>query len=222
MRMVDEEKIQLKKWYSFITVPIATLQAWRDMAAPARAALHEVMRSGKGDICTTEGLPVAQLALKAHHLDLAKELIRRGANPNMSYINWAPLTISDDSRLTLMGDVLDGFSYLHDSLKKHLNKEEKADLLRLLEEHGGDIRQAPNQRLILLLAAASITSDEGYGLAWALRHGATCDPENLKGIADHLQREGYLSLLSELRQEGYLPHPDKDSKPTEPAPLSDK
>ena len=50
----------------------ALFLGWRELAMPAREALHETMRTGKGDVLLASGIPVADIALKFHKIELLK------------------------------------------------------------------------------------------------------------------------------------------------------
>lgn len=215
----DEDEMRLEKnLWNLITAGPQLLLAWRDLIAPAQTALHEVIASGKGDVCTDKGLPVAYIALKCNKIELVKELVRRGADPNKPYLGWIPPYLSDDPRTNLLADVLEGTAY---DTTPTLDKTEKEELLRFMQEHGADICKIPNQHFAGLLTITAIPADEGAGIAWALRHGMLLDESSQReAVRFFLTSHGHTALLNELRHEGLLPEQSrKDTEQEQARPL---
>ena len=72
----------VEKWkINRLTAPFAAMVNRRNVFKPLREALHETMATGKGDICTPDGMPVAAYALRLHKLDLLREMGSAGAIP---------------------------------------------------------------------------------------------------------------------------------------------
>ena len=79
----------VEKWMkNRLTAPFAAMINRRNVFKPLREALHETMATGKGDICTPDGMPVAAYALRLHKLDLLREMVKRGCHPGRTYVPW--------------------------------------------------------------------------------------------------------------------------------------
>lgn len=186
--------------------PATLLLGWRDLCMPARAALHETMRSGKGNVQLPSGIPVADFALKMHKNELLKELIRRGCNPNHTYISWlSPVEMTNGGETNLM---IETFENLGLDFEKRRTADERLDLLNFMHRHGGKIDTVPNSKLaelyILLPMAEQESNDKGLSTAWALRHGFPTSDKTKQDCIFFMQKCNP-ELLQELRQEGLLP-----------------
>ncbi len=190
-----------RKWCQ---VP-ALLLGWRDLGMTARAALHETMRTGKGDILLPSGIPVADFALKCHKTELLKEMVRRGANPNHSYISWHTAGYIGDNRTNLIWETFAGNSL---NFESRISQEERLELLEFMHANGGSVASVPNQWLatthLMLPIAQSHDNDGGRATAWALRHGMQLNDEDKQNCV-HFMRMHAPERLRELQQEGLLP-----------------
>lgn len=183
----------------------ALLLGWRELGMPARAALHETIRTGKGDILLPSGIPVADFALKCQKTELLKELIRRGADPNHVYIAWStPVATTDGGHTNLIWECFNGWSL---DFEHELPADTRLELLDFMHEHGGNVTTPPKSRvpeLYIHLPTLAKNGDNGRATAWALRHGY---PANDKCRQDcvHFLGKYNPALLNELQQEGLLP-----------------
>ncbi len=204
-----------KKWGM---VP-ALLLGWRELCMSARAALHETMRTGKGDVLLSSGIPVADLALKFHKTELLKEFIRRGADPNHVYVPWtAPVASTSGGQSNLIWETFNG---LHLDFETTFAPEVQLELLEFLYSHGGKVATAPNRILAELYAlmplAQTNNQDKGAATAWALRHGLTLTDEHKQFCVGLMQKRNP-ELLRELQREGLLPlaaEPTSQASPNE-------
>lgn len=188
-----------RKWSQ---VP-ALLLGWRDLGMPARAALHETMRTGKGDVLLPSGIPVADFALKCHKTELLKEMIRRGANPNHVYISWHTAGYIGDNRTNLIWETFDGHSLNCETV---IPQDKRLELLEFMHAHGGSVTTVPNKWLAgaYLLMPIANDNDGGRATAWALRHGMPLSNEDKQNCVQYMQ-ERAPECLRELQQEGLLP-----------------
>lgn len=185
----------------------ALLLGWRDLGMPARAALHETMRTGKGDVLLSSGIPVADFALKCHKTELLREMIRRGADPNHVYISWhtPDYPHHGDIRTNLIWETFDGHSLNCETV---IRQDERLELLEFMHAHGGSVTTVPNKWLagayLLMPIANSNDNDGGRATAWALRHGMPLSDEDKQNCVQYMQ-ERAPECLRELQQEGLLP-----------------
>ena len=191
-----------KKWGM---VP-ALLLGWRELCMTARAALHESMRSGKGDILLTTGIPVADFALKFHKFDLLKEFIRRGADPNHVYVPWtAPVASTSGGQSNLIWETFNG---VHLEFETIMPPDTRLELLDFMLANGGNISTVPNKTIaelyILLPIVQSKCGDKGKATAWALRHGLPLSDNAKQNCVKFIGKENP-NLLQELQNEGLLP-----------------
>ncbi len=185
----------------------AMLLGWRELCMPAREALHETMRTGKGDVLLPSGIPVADLALKCHKTALLQELIRRGADPNHAYIPWtAPVQATQGGQSTLFWETFEG---LHLNFVDHLAPDTRIELLEFMLAHGASLSYMPNKQLAelyVLYPLATDTTDKGRATAWALRHGMPMSEESKQNCVHFLQKTNS-ELLLQLQAEVLLPTP---------------
>ncbi|MDO5469831.1 MAG: hypothetical protein Q4F38_00900 [Akkermansia sp.] len=196
----------------------ALLLGRRELCMTARAALHESMRSGKGDILLTTGIPVADFALKFHKFDLLKEFIRRGADPNHVYVPWtAPVASTSGGQSNLIWETFNG---VHLDFETIMPPDTRLELLDFMLAHGGNVASAPNQKLAELYALLPLVSaddnDKGLSTAWALRHGLSLNNEHKNFCVNHMQKCNP-ALLKELQQERLLPATSETPLPPSPA-----
>lgn len=191
-----------KKWGM---VP-ALLLGWRELCMPARAALHETMRTGKGDVLLSSGIPVADFALKFHKFDLLKEFIRRGADPNHVYVPWtAPVASTSGGQSNLIWETFNG---VHLDFETIMPPDTRLELLDFMLANGGNISTVPNKTIaelyILLPIVQSKCGDKGKATAWALRHGLPLSDNAKQNCVKFIGKENP-NLLQELQNEGLLP-----------------
>lgn len=183
----------------------ALLLGWRDLGMPARAALHETMRTGKGDVLLPSGIPVADFALKCHKTELLKEMIRRGAAPNHVYISWhtPDYPLHGAIRTNLIWETFDGHSLNCETV---IPQDKRLELLEFMHAHGGSVTTVPNKWLAgaYLLMPIANDNDGGRATAWALRHGMPLSDEDKQNCVQYMQ-ERAPECLRELQQEGLLP-----------------
>ena len=204
----SNQQEELDKWMrNRVTAPVAALINRRNVFKPLREALHETMASGKGDICTPDGTPVAAFALRIHKLDLLREMVKRGCHPGKTYIPWyAPCFGDEPMKSNLLVDALDH----HDLLLEHtLPVDEHIALLEFLCEHGADASQVPDERLARLNASLCLIaepSDKGAVLAWLLRKGLPMSEEGKRDTVGFLlHKDRGREICEALQAEGLLP-----------------
>lgn len=204
----SNQQEELEKWMrNRLTAPIAALINRRNVFKPLREALHETMATGKGDICTPDGTPVAAYALRLHKLDLLCEMVKRGCHPGKTYIPWyAPCFSDEPMKSNLLVDALDH----HDLLLEHtLPVDEHIALLDFLCEHGADVSQVPDERLARLNASLCLIaepSDKGAVLAWLLRKGLPMSEEGKRDTVGFLlHKDRGRDICEALQAEDLLP-----------------
>lgn len=204
----SNQQEELEKWMrNRLTAPIAALINRRNVFKPLREALHETMATGKGDICTPDGTPVAAYALRLHKLDLLREMVKRGCHPGKTYIPWyAPCFSDEPMKSNLLVDALDH----HDLLLEHtLPVDEHIALLDFLCEHGADVSQVPDERLARLNASLCLIaepSDKGAVLAWLLRKGLPMSEEGKRDTVGFLlHKDRGRDICEALQAEDLLP-----------------
>lgn len=212
----SNQQEELEKWMrNRVTAPVAALINRRNVFKPLREALHETMATGKGDICTPDGTPVAAYALRLHKLDLLREMVKRGCHPGKTYIPWyAPCFRDEPMKSNLLVDAL----VHHDLLMEHtLPVDEHIALLEFLCEHGADVSQVPDARLARLNASLCLIaepSDKGAVLAWLLRKGLPMSEEGKRDTVGFLLHEDRgRDICEALQAEGLLPPPGNKPRP---------
>lgn len=186
-----------------ICAPLALLLGRRDLGKPAREALHIVISTGKGDVELRSGVPIADLALRMHKIELVKELVNRGADPNHRYRSWmAPEQLADDDDCTLMVETLCDLTFFFP--ESPLPVEKRLELLDHMAAHGGTLSDISNPKLAFLYAAVNLSANENEEsqlLRWALQHGLKLNDED---SIMYISRR-YPALYQQLQQEGLLP-----------------
>lgn len=207
MLQSDRQEEVEKRKINRLTAPFAAMINRRNVFKPLREALHETMATGKGDICTPDGMPVAAYALRLHKLDLLREMVKRGCHPGRTYVPWdAPSFHDEPMKSNLLVDAL----VSHDLLLEHyLPAEEHIALLEFLCEHGAQVPQVPDERLARIngsLCLIAKQSDKGAVLAWLLRKGlpmSDADKQDTVGFLLHKDRGR--DICEALQAEGLLP-----------------
>lgn len=181
----------------------------RRFAKPARHALHEAISTGRGDVYTESGIPVAYFALRLHKVELVKALVERGCNPNAPYISWSAAESIDKPGTLAVGNLLvDSLTGEYIEMTGYLIPATRLELLDFLEQHGADTKQIPNARdaaLNALLPCLGSDPDGGATYAWLLTHGLELDENSLHSHAKFLQDAGATATLEDLRSKGLLP-----------------
>lgn len=188
----------------------------RRFAKPARWALHEAISTGRGDVYTESGIPVAYFALRLHKMELVKALVERGCNPNAPYISWsAAESIDKPGTLAVSNLLVDSLTGEYFEMTGYLSPATRLELLNFLEQHGADTKQIPNARdaaLNALLPCLGSDPDGGVTYAWLLTHGLELDENSLHSHAKLLQDAGASTTLKNLRSKGLLPPPTEQSE----------
>ncbi len=178
---------------------------WRRFCKPAREALHEVIATGKGDICTADGYPVALYALRFHKVELVKALVEHGCNPAAPFIAWDAFPLKDTvPQSNLLVETLAG-SYMDNTL--NLSGQEKQELLDFLERHGARIDTVPDVHAAAVSAASAAFGqggDGGVAIAWLLRRGLPLSDELKKTVQEILQQDSCWETREDLQREGLL------------------
>lgn len=179
---------------------------WRRFCKPAREALHKVMATGRGDVCTSDGYPVALFALRFHKVELVKALVEHGCDPAEPYIAWDALTRQGAvSQSNLLVDTLAG-CYMDYSL--NLSSEKKLELLCFLEQHGATIYTLPDAHAAVANAAGAACGhggDGGAAIGWLLRRGVPMNDKQKKSVQEVLLQDECLEAREALLREGLLP-----------------
>ena len=186
--------------------------------------LHLMMRrvagTGKVDAVEPGGAHAAHFAYLAQQLELTRELVRRGCDPN-AYCLLTP------QPLPLWGCVLGArTSWEADAPPP---QAERLALLDFLVSHGAVISTQPDLALQLAAEADALddealeTADEeegaaasgeiipGRSLQWALQHGARPQSARAKrDVASLLAYDGSLPLAQSLAEQGYLDTGDEE------------
>lgn len=186
---------------------------WRShrFAKPARLALHEAIATGRGDVYTESGIPVAYFALRLHKVELVKALVERGCNPNAPYVSWTAAESLDKPGTQAVGNLLvDSLLGENMEMTGYLSPATRLELLDFLEQHGADVKQIPNARdaaTYALIPCLGSAPDGGATYAWLLKRGLELEEHTLHSHAKFLQDVGATAVLAELRSKGLLPAP---------------
>lgn len=179
---------------------------WRRFCKPAREALHKVMATGRGDVYTADGYPVALYALRFHKVELVKALVEHGCDPAVPYIAWdAPTRQGVVSQSNLLVDTLAG-CYMDYSL--NLSSRKKLELLDFLARHGATIDTVPDGYAVVVNAAGAAcghSGDGGTAIAWLLRRGLQLNDELKPIVQKVLHSDECRETREALSDEGLLP-----------------
>ena len=179
---------------------------WRRFSQPAREALHEVMSTGRGDVRTKDGYPVALYALRFHRLALVKALVGHGYRPGAPYVAWDAYALKGKARASnLLVDALEGV-YTDHSIR--LSARDKLDLLHFLEQHGAGVESVPDADIAWVNAASAAMgdgSDGGVAIAWLMRRGVPMSDGIKVSIREILRSDACREIRESLQQEGLLP-----------------
>ena len=182
----------------------AMVWGWRCFSKPARRALHETMATGRGDVRSEDGYPVALFALRFHKLKLVQALVEHGCNPAEPYIAWdaySPKHTPPQSNLlvdTLSGDYMD--------YTLNLSRQDRLELLDFLESHGATVDTVPDVATAALKAVcAAVGGDGGAAIAWLLRRGLPLNDAQKRPVHAALQQDECSEIRSALQREGLMP-----------------
>ena len=179
---------------------------WRRFSLPAREALHEVMTTGRGDVWTVDGYPVALYALRFHKVDLVKALVEHGYRPESPYVAWDAVSLKDEIRQSnLLVDALDG-AYVDHTI--NLASQDKQELLNFLEQHGAAIDTVPDADVAWVNAASAAmgdASDGGVAIAWLMRRGLPINDNLRSSIREIMRSSACREIRESLQQENLLP-----------------
>lgn len=204
-----EERVRHSRWATWI--------AWRgrQFAKPARQALHEVIATGRGDVYTESGIPVAYFALWFHKVELVKALVERGCNPNVPYVTWTAADRADAPGTPVASNLLvDALMGEYFEMTGYLSPATRLELLNFLEQHGADVRLIPCARsaaTYALVPCLGSDPDGGATYAWLLKRGLKLNEEDLQNHAKSLQDVGATAILEDLRSKGLLPPAPADN-----------
>ena len=205
-----------KGWAAEMARSLLQDAAQRLACAPIRDMLHECIRSGRGDVYTERGMSPALLALEHFgSIELAKEMIRRGGDPNKGYridIRFADLTTQMTPTLACIAlrrpveQALPPGADRAALLKQaHLYPAtERIALLEWMLAQGGKLN-ADEECCAQEAQFSDFFSTDGCTVsAWLLRHGFEPSDRNRRLIASSLLLWAPLPLLQELQQEGHI------------------
>lgn len=177
------------KWTSFP----AMLMNRRNVFKPLREALHETMATGRGDICTADGIPVAAFAFRLQKPDLLREMVKRGCDPNKTYTPWDSLYLGGEPAVVnLLSDAFNPYSTFVD---RWIPADEHLALLDFLCAHGADMAKIPNAEVAAIHSAMAISrepSDNGALLEWGLEHGLRINAGLLSYVVRHASTRPFL------------------------------
>ena len=177
----------------------------RGMLAPAYQALRHLASTGKAS--KNKGISVAQIACRMQMLELAKEIIRRGEDPNAGF---------DQEEETAFQSALLCQSYF-DYDYQIPSVEERLSLLTVMLEHGAKVNlrtAAPYPRntciISAIISAQSDPPDHGAVIEWLFDHGLKVStPSDERDAACLAGLEGVLPTLQRLVQQGHLPNTER-------------
>lgn len=179
---------------------------WRRFSKPARAALHEVMATGRGDVRTADGYPVALYALRFHKVELVKALVEHGCNPAEPYVAWDAISLKNGiCQSNLLVDALEG-AYVDHSIR--LASRERLELLNFLEQHGAAIDTVPDAEAAWVNAASAAMGDDsdgGVAIAWLMRRGLPIREGVKEFIREILRSSACRETREALQQANLLP-----------------
>ncbi len=172
---------------------ISTTLNYREFVAPAREALHEAIRTGRGDIFTRKGEPLAAWALRLQKPELFLELVKRGANVNREYETIIPLGTCTTRTLTI-----DALAAEHITER---TQEEQRRLLHELQAYKPELGQPHLDASVCQAICLAVLDDYPEASLWALHHGYTPSPQSRHQICCLLCLENEQETLRELLKE---------------------
>lgn len=172
--------------------------AMRDELKELYSMLHQVAASGRGDARTKDGCTAAHLAAHSSKLDLLRELVRRGADPNAAH----------HSETVFQTAI--ACQPLPDVETERASQRERLETLDWLLSHGATIdnHSPDNLSLAFISDLHDQTDDEeaptipGATLEWLLDHGLRI--ENADSLSVVIMLKGALPTAQRLMQKGYL------------------
>lgn len=174
---------------------------YKEFVAPVRQALHEAISTGKGDIHTRRGEPLAVWALRLQKPDLFLELVKRGADVNREYKSLMP-TASFPRTLAI--EALSAEYYLignkKDALKEH-SPEAHIQQLNALLPFGPELGLPHLEKSVCDAICVAGMAGSTEAALWALRHGYKPSPESRHLIRCLLCQENMQTALRELLKE---------------------
>ena len=205
---------------SYILSYMRALVAMRDELAELYGMLQQVAESGQGEAATHDGFTMAHLAARSSKLDLLRELVRRGANPNAIHSSaHSPYERPESVFQSVIACVP-----CPGAIVERASQHERLETLSWLLEHGAHIPADSRHTLNLAFIADVRDQDEeesdstpGSTAEWLLDHGLSvgdasdslcilfCLPGTLPTVQRFLQK-GYLSRenASELLHQAAL------------------
>ena len=183
---------------------ISIVLNYKEFAAPARTALHEVMISGKGDVLTQQGEPLAIWALHLEMPGLFRELVKRGADVNREYETLMPTVSSSTRTLAIEALAAEFIREYGKAGKQGLSPAEHRQLLEWLSGCQPDLGRPHLQQSVadaVLFAFIAGTTDAAQ---WALRHGFRPTPASRHMICCLLCQENMQTALRELLKESSM------------------
>ncbi len=174
---------------------------YKEFVAPVRQALHEAISTGKGDIHTRRGEPLAVWALRLQKPDLFLELVKRGADVNREYKSLMP-TASFPRTLAI--EALSAEYYLignkKDALKEH-SPEAHIQQLNALLPFGPELGLPHLEKSVCDAICVAGMAGSTEAALWALRHGYKPSPESRHLIRCLQCSENMQTALRELLKE---------------------
>lgn len=174
---------------------------YKEFAAPARRALHKAMISGKGDVLTQQGEPLAIWALRLEMPGLFRELVKRGADVNREYETLMP-TVSSSTRTLAIEALASEFIREYGKAgKQELTPAAHRQLLEWLSSCQPDLGRPHLQQSVADAVLFAIIAGTTDAAQWALRHGFRPTPASRHMICCLLCKENQPEALRQLLSE---------------------
>ena len=190
----------LNNWLGERNVASVALN-YREFVAPARQALHEAIRTGRGDIFTLRGEPLAAWALRLRKPELFLELVKRGADVNREFETLVPLGTCVTRTLTI--EALAAEYITERTQETALGKAQatRARLLHELQAYKPELGKPHLEASVCQAICLAVLDDYPEAAQWALHHGYTPSPQSRHQICCLLCLENEQKTLRELLKE---------------------
>lgn len=148
--------------------------------APLRQAIAQAAATGRGDVYGMNGVSAAYIAVRMGMPELAKELAKRGADPNRHYVTYTAsgALLREDMLCAAIAN-----SPMYDNKTEAMSEAESAELLQWLLEHGGDYRKCDVETLLRCCMANMMTARSTAKTEQVVRALGSLSPEWQMSVA---------------------------------------
>ena len=197
----EEQRLELTQMYHLLQ------DLNDDTTREDQAMLRRVAATGRGDIYTPQGFSAAHLAAHMSFLSLLKDLVLRGADPNMVQRTSPehPESVFQTAMACISPDI--------EGRSERAPQSLRLETLAWLLEHGADINTNISQTILIAQLSDMVDewreapdSQPGATVEWLLEHGLQLKSEKeLHQLTFLMHLKGSLPTIRRLWAAGYLP-----------------